>query len=444
MIDNFVDQNSFFLELIVFCGAFAFVFKRRTHFPIRAVILLVAGLLISQLLPTGLPFDESAPAFMNIVKASLYPRYLILFAVCLFAVWTSLECSAWEAVFATASAYCMQHIMYKCYDSLDEFLTYLISDENTLRLIHVVSRPVIFCGSCVMFWLFFAKKLKQLNGFRINNKYMVVLAIVIVTVANSLNAIFYALYYSYPSGETKSLFLTVYTLLPLLLCYLCLLGLLDGTYKQTINENYIRSQALYDKMRAQYEQSKQNADTINIKYHDLKRFLERSTYSREALADMSRAVEQYEALPKTGNHALNIVLSEKLVEMKAAGIEFHANINALPLGFMSEIDVYSFFSNLLSNAVEHLMADQNAARYVFLDISQSGEMVKIIQENGLSTPVAVDRSTGLPQTTKSDKLNHGFGVKSMSETVKKYGGNVLFDAKSEKFTVVVLIPIPTR
>ena len=42
------------------------------------------------------------------------------------------------------------------------------------------------------------------------------------------------------------------------------------------------------------------------------------------------------------------------------------------------------------------------------------------------------------------KLNHGFGVKSMSETVRKYGGNVLFDAKSEKFTVVVLIPIPAK
>lgn len=444
MIEIFVGQNSFFLELFIFCGEFAFVFKKRSHFWLRIAVSFLIGLLISQLLPVRLSYDELASAFAKIVVASLYPRYIILFATCLLIIWFSFECSLWEAVFATASAYCIQHIMYKSYDSLDELLLFLVSDESTLHLINAVSRPIIFCGCFILFWFFFVRKLRQLNGFKINNKYMIVLAIVTVTAANSLNAIFYALYYGYPSTEIKSLFLTVYTLFPLLLCYLCLFGLLDGTYKQTINENYIRSQVLYDKMRAQYEQSKQNADTINIKYHDLKRFLERSTYSREALEDMSRAVEQYEALPKTGNNALNIVLSEKLLEMKNAGIEFHANINASPLTFMSEIDVYSFFSNLLSNAVEHLTTDQVAARYVFLDISQSGEMVKIIQENGLSSPVTIDRTTGLPQTTKPDKLNHGFGVKSMSETVKKYGGNVLFNAGSEKFTVVVLIPIPVK
>ena len=442
MLNVFIDHNSFFGELLVFCGAFAFVFKRRSHFWLRAGTLSAVGLLISQLLPSSLPFNESASPFTTIVLNSIYPRYFILFIVCLFVVWASLECSLWETVFAAVSAYCMQHIMYKSYSALGEFLTYLISDEDTLRLTNNISRLVISLACYALFWFFFVKKLKQLEGFKINNKYMVFLAVAIVTVANSLNGIFYALYYSYPSGETKILFLAVYALLPLLLCYLCILGLLDGTYKQTINENYIKSQALYDKMRLQYEQSKQNTDTINIKYHDLKRFLEKSAFSRDALEDMSRAVEQYESLPKTGNSALNIVLSEKLIEMKNQGIEFHANINASPLSFMSELDVYSFFSNLLSNAVEHLLVDRNAAKYVFLDICQSGEMVKIVQENGLSSPVTVDRSTGLPQTTKPDKLNHGFGVKSMRETVQKYGGNILFNAGIDKFTVVVLLPMP--
>lgn len=442
MLDAFVDQNSFFWELFFFCGMFAFVFKRRSHFWLRVIGFFAVGLLISQLLPTSLPYDEAASQFANIVVASLYPRYVVLFAVCLLIVWASLECSLWEAIFTAASAYCVQHIVYKLYSYINEYLLISISDENIIYLIYAFSRFFISCVCPALFWFLFVRKLKQLNGFNINNKYMVVLTIIIVTVANSLNAIFYALYFAYPEGEMKVLFLIVYTLLPLFLCILCLMGLLDGTYKQTINTNYVKSQALYEKMRAQYEQSKLNADTINIKYHDLKRFLEQSAYSHEALKDMSRAVERYEALPKTGNDALNIVLSEKLIEMKNNGIEFHANINASLLSFMSELDVYSFFSNLLSNAIEHLLSDQNAPRDIFLDISQAGEMVKIVQENGLSSPVTVDRSTGLPQTTKPDKLNHGFGVKSMRETVQKYGGNILFNAGIDKFTVVVLLPMP--
>ncbi|MBQ4426421.1 MAG: ATP-binding protein [Oscillospiraceae bacterium] len=109
---------------------------------------------------------------------------------------------------------------------------------------------------------------------------------------------------------------------------------------------------------------------------------------------------------------------------------------------MHGTDIYSFLSNLLSNAIEYLKTDENAERYIALDIVKSGEMVKIRQENAVSAPITVDRESGLPQTTKADRENHGFGVKSMTEVVSKYGGNILFDSKGGKFTVVALIPIP--
>ena len=442
MLEAFVDQNSFFWELFITSMMFAFVFQRRSRYALRLAVSFALGLIVSMLIPTQPELGASLPPMSRILLYSLYPRYVILFLVCFSAVRFCLDCSPWEAVFATVSGYCIQHIIYKTYDCLNEAVILLTSVETARYLIYAISRFIIAHAFFALYWFLYVKKLKSLGGFKINNKYMVVLAVVAVSAANMLNAIFYTMYVTYPDDGERPLFLVVYAAFPLLVCFLCLFALLDSTYGATTSANLLISQSLYDKTRAQYEISKQNADRINIKYHDLKRFLENSTYSREASRDIRHAVEQYEALPKTGNNAVNIVLSEKLGEMKAEGIEFRSNINAEPLGFMHGTDIYSFLSNLLSNAIEYLKTDGSAERYIALDIVKSGEMVKIRQENAVSAPITVDRESGLPQTTKEDRENHGFGVKSMTEVVSKYGGNILFDSKGGKFTVVALIPIP--
>ncbi len=441
MIESIVDQCSFFWELYLMSGLFAFVFRRRSKFVLRAIAVFAGGILLSFLLPTTPTLSEQISSFFRLLLGILYPRYLILFVYTLFGVWFALDCSLWEAMFAVSAAYCMQHIIYKLYSGLNDLLALLIRDAAVLHSMYASFRFVISYVCMALFWFLFVRKLKRLGGFRINSKYMILLSVAAVTAANILNGIFYVVYLLLSPEELKPLLLIVYFTFPMLLCLLCLFGLLDGTYRETLSENFIKSQALYEKLREQYQTSKRHADTINIKYHDLKRFLENSLFSADAAADIRQAVKQYESLPKTQNNALNIVLAEKLPEMETQRIEFRSNIYAEPLSMLSGTDVYAFFSNLLSNSIEYLKSNPTEERYIALDIQRSGDMLKIRAENPLSGTVTVDRETGLPETTKRDKENHGFGVQSMRQVMQKYGGNLVFDTRGGRFTVIALLPI---
>ena len=45
-------------------------------------------------------------------------------------------------------------------------------------------------------------------------------------------------------------------------------------------------------------------------------------------------------------------------------------------------------------------------------------------------------------TSKQDRENHGFGVKSISYTAQKYGGSVSFALQNNFFEMKLLIPVP--
>ena len=51
---------------------------------------------------------------------------------------------------------------------------------------------------------------------------------------------------------------------------------------------------------------------------------------------------------------------------------------------------------------------------------------------------------GLPVTTKHDRENHGFGVKSIQAIARKYGGSTVFQVDNGWFVLKVLLPLPKR
>ena len=46
-----------------------------------------------------------------------------------------------------------------------------------------------------------------------------------------------------------------------------------------------------------------------------------------------------------------------------------------------------------------------------------------------------------PVTTKHDKKNHGFGIKSIDYAVKKYNGMITFGVENDMFEIKILIPM---
>ena len=48
---------------------------------------------------------------------------------------------------------------------------------------------------------------------------------------------------------------------------------------------------------------------------------------------------------------------------------------------------------------------------------------------------------GYPVTHKADKSNHGFGVRSMRQTVEKYGGQLTYEVKDDLYVVKALFVV---
>ena len=61
-------------------------------------------------------------------------------------------------------------------------------------------------------------------------------------------------------------------------------------------------------------------------------------------------------------------------------------------------------------------------------------------ENYLENQLAMVNGC-LPPTTKSNKLYHGYGLKSIQAAVEKYGGSMTISSRDNWFRLQLLIPI---
>lgn len=234
--------------------------------------------------------------------------------------------------------------------------------------------------------------------------------------------------------------------LPLIFCDVIALILQFGLqgYKWKTDENaelekFIAQESKY------YKAMQENIDVINMKAHDLKHFIADLRGGKRmddsGLAEIQEAVEKYEQTANTGNKALDAVLTEKMYICHKNGIAFSMLTEGALLNFMRVSDVTSVFGNILSNAIEYEMAvPERDKRFILLKVFRKGALACIHAENYCTArPVFMD---SLPVTTKGSAEYHGYGLRSVRYTVKKYGGNLTVDATGEIFVVDIIIPVP--
>jgi len=76
-------------------------------------------------------------------------------------------------------------------------------------------------------------------------------------------------------------------------------------------------------------------------------------------------------------------------------------------------------------------------RVISLTVKRMANMVIISEENYFSGELKI--KDGLPITSKEDKDNHGFGLKSMRRFAEKYGGTLTFSTEDERFGLCITL-----
>ena len=215
-------------------------------------------------------------------------------------------------------------------------------------------------------------------------------------------------------------------------------------YKNKLDEN-VYLEKFINQSDKYYQVVKDNIDILNMKAHDLKHFIndfrENKSIDDDELKELQKTVEEYEASPKTGNKALDLVLNEKSYICKNKNIPFYIMVKEDLIKFIKVGDITSLFGNLLSNAIEYEeKVEEISKRFILLKISQTGHIVSIHLENYCNTKI--DFKNGLPVSTKGDDRYHGFGLKSVSYIVKKYDGTFKFSLQNDIYSVDIIFPMP--
>lgn len=195
----------------------------------------------------------------------------------------------------------------------------------------------------------------------------------------------------------------------------------------------------------QYNLSKENIETINRKYHDLKHQIgviraERDSEKREQyLKEMEEEIKTYEAQNKTGNQVLDTILTGKHLYCVQHDINFTCVADGHLLDGISVMDICTIFGNALDNAIEYEeKIKDKKKRLIRVAVYSQNRFIMIRVENYCEVRLAEEDS--LPETTKKNKEYHGYGLKSIRTTAEKCGGSMTVRTEDDWFYLRVLIP----
>lgn len=206
-------------------------------------------------------------------------------------------------------------------------------------------------------------------------------------------------------------------------------------------------QNVMDYQYQQYQLSEESVNLLNYKYHDLKHQLEVLRAEEDArernafLECMQEEIRQYEQQNKTGNKVLDVLLTSKSMICEKDGISLNCVADGGQLAFMDPIDLSGIIGNALDNAIEYERTVQDQERRL-IDIAIFAQERLLIMRFANYFDGTLRKSGSTLLTTKGEDGFHGYGVKSIRYTVKKYGGAVSIATENQWFELKILIPFP--
>lgn len=205
-------------------------------------------------------------------------------------------------------------------------------------------------------------------------------------------------------------------------------------------------QSILHNQFVQYQQSQEAMDLINYRYHDLKHHIlalraEENREKREEYLDkLEEELRNYEIQCRTGHHVLDTLLTSKNLVCMKNDISMTCVVDGKLCGFMNVMDICAIFGNALDNAIEcEKKVRDKEKRLIHISTFQQKCFLVMRFENYYEGQLTLEG--GLPVTTKKNAAFHGYGLKSLRYTVRKYGGEVDVSCKDQWFILKILIPI---
>lgn len=419
---SFILRNQIMIGMLGALFLFVLLRKRRKFFCLRIICSVLAAISLSAFVPIPAPFS-----------------YLVYFVAINLIVWICFDYSWKHVLFSATCAYCVQHMTSKIAYLLMTLWGHFdfVFVRYNYSLLCLAMLLLVNAAVCIPIYFIWTRRVIRGGELKLGSfKTLIYTAVFIVC------AVFLSSYTELALVEGGS---------PLFeLGYICLNGLcalfawivlmvnFANCRGELLTEEKRTLEQLLEKDKQQYELAKQNMERINIRYHDIKK-RRRMAMTVEEAQKFDEELKKFRKLYYTGNEVVDITLSEKASLCADAGIQFICSVDGSRLDMIKPYQIYSLLGNAIDNAIESLrsVADEDK-KVIRLDIFGRRNMSVIRVVNYLANEPKMEN--GMPVTTKLDKENHGFGLKSIKSIAEEYGGMIYISTENHEFTLVVTIP----
>lgn len=158
---------------------------------------------------------------------------------------------------------------------------------------------------------------------------------------------------------------------------------------------------------------------VDGKYEDAKEFIEKIIHDKIN----SSFYKVY-----CDNRVLNYILNDKNEKCIKENITFSCMVLGT-IGIMDDVDLCILVGNVIDNAIEAAIKTDNP--YVNIEISSRGGLFIDVDNPICETFLGKDRPF---VTTKKNRKNHGIGIKSITDIVSKYNGEINYEEKKGTVT----------
>lgn len=428
----------FVTELLIAEYLFTHRLKHRSYYYLRLILVSVACYVIA----VFFPLPPSNAFFIVII-------FLFFFAVTVAGHFIIYDDTFVNIFFCLIAAYIVQHIAY-CLNNCMLILTGLNADvfgiySEIVMTYSLMSVEIVF-GYIFTFslyflvyyfsFMFFGNRIKKDSNLNLHDFSLLVISVLALGISIVVNSIVIDV----ATGTQIVVITNFYNALCCCLILYILFRMLSS--KKMENELKIMHKLLHDAQN-QYTASKETIELINLKCHDLKHQIIKigeSHINKEALKEMTDVISIYDSEVKTGNETLDIILTEKSLNCYKNNIKLTCIADGERLSFMNEAELYSLFGNAIDNALSAVrMIQDESKRYIGINIRQVRDFISINIHNSFDESLNFDEN-GLPLTTKKDKINHGYGMKSIAGITHKYKGTVSVVAENGVFNLNIIFP----
>lgn len=443
-LSDFIDFNTIHSCLIT-ASLYMIPLSKRSHFSLRLLCGIILGILldpfiiIHQHMTTGLSIAHPSLSFHSFffigLKALDNLSIYIVFLTLLFCFCCSLKLLA--SAYCAACVYLTQDLAYTIFVVLMPSAAHRGSHPLKLNTLWLELLIMIILN--IIFFFLLARRL-LVQACQSENCLFPLLYMLFIIICGRILGTYSSVWISSRTYNMFRIILVYDILLTLTLLAAQILIFREYHFRR---ELAIESNLL-DSQYQQFQTYQETVRNIRHKCHDLKHLLSaletegRLPESHPYFQDLKNSILDYDSAINTGNHTLDALLSKTWSSCEQRNIQWTCMADGSSVTFMDPFDLFLMLGNALDNAIECISSiPDTQKRFLSVQIQKKHQFTLITIKNYCTHTVHFHN--GLPETTKPDANEHGYGMKTIQSIAQKYNGSLSAHLDGEIFTLTILL-----